>query len=48
MLLLDVTPHSLGIETLGGVFDELIEQNTTVPTKQEPGLHHRRGQPDRR
>ena len=32
MVLLDVTPHTLGIMVVGGYFEELIPQNTTVPT----------------
>jgi molecular chaperone DnaK len=46
VLLLDVTPLSLGIETLGGVMTKLIQKNTTIPTKQVADLLDRRRQPD--
>ena len=38
VVLLDVTPLSLGIETLGGVFTRLIDRNTTIPTKKSQGI----------
>ena len=45
VLLLDVTPLSLGIETLGGVFTRLIERNTTIPTRKSEIFSTASGQP---
>ena len=45
LVLFDVTPLSLGIETMGGVCTRIIERNSTIPTQQEPDLLHGGRQP---
>ena len=48
LVLLDVTPHTLGIETKDGTFTSAHRAQQHDPDPQEPGLHHRRRQPDAR
>ena len=47
VLLLDVTPLSLGLETKGGVMTVLVPRNTTIPTEKKEDVHDGRRQPDR-